>query len=102
MTKSESAGAAKSPDPASPPENRGFVIQGRDGEVQHAANGIAGLTVIPDGPSRLRKRNAIKNAGTPQARTVQWIYGQLGDVRCYVKEEAGLVSVVLTKQDLYP
>lgn len=79
-----------------------FVIQGRDGEVQHAANGVAGITVIPDGASKLRKRNAIKNAGTPQSHLVQWVYGELDGVRCYVKEDAGLVSVVLTKQDLYP
>ena len=100
MTKSE-PGATEAPfEPLA--VDRGFVIQGRDGEVQHAANSVAGLTVIPDGPSKPCKRNAIKNAGTPRARTVQWIYGELDKVRCYVKEEAGLVSVVLTKQDLYP
>jgi hypothetical protein len=101
MTDSPSAGAIALLDPvhALPHE---FEIEGCDGEVQHASNGRIGVTVYPDGRSRLRKRNAIKRAGTPQAYKVQWLYAELDGVRVYVKDDGPRVSVVVTKQDLYP
>lgn len=79
-----------------------FEIAGSDGEVQHATNGHVGVTVFPDGVSRVRKRNAIKNACTPEAHKVQWLYAELDGVRAYVRDDGGRVSVVLTRQDLYP
>ncbi|MFQ5954719.1 MAG: hypothetical protein ACE5JZ_06630 [Kiloniellales bacterium] len=79
-----------------------FEIEGADGEVQTASNGRVGVTVYPDGRSRMRKRNAIKNAGTPQAYKVQWLYAELDGVRVYVRTEGENVSVIVTKQDLYP
>ena len=80
----------------------GFEITGRDGEEQTAGNGRVAMTLVPDGASRMRKRNAIKNACTPRARKVQWLFGELDGVRCYVKDEGGLVSIVMTKHDMYP
>ena len=81
----------------------GFEILGADGEEQHASNGRVTLTLYPDAPdSMLRKRNAIKNACTPQARREQWLFGELDGVRCYLREEAGQVHIVMTKRDLYP
>ena len=53
-------------------------------------------------PSRLRKRNAIKNACTAQARKVQWLYGELDGVRAYLHDDGVNVHVILTKRDLYP
>ena len=80
-----------------------FTILGADGEEQHATNGRVSLTLQPEGAAgRLRKRNAIKNAGTPRARREQWLYGELEGVRCYVRDEDGKVHIVMTKQDLYP
>ncbi len=80
-----------------------FTIVGADGEEQHATNDRLSVTLRPDGAqARLRKRNAIKNACTPWARREQWLYGELDGVRCYVREEAGQVHIVITKQDLYP
>ena len=79
-----------------------FVIAGADGAEQSGSNGRVTLTVLPDGPSRLRKRNAIKNACTAAAHKVQWLYGELEGVRAYVHDDGRYVHVVLTKQDLYP
>ena len=80
-----------------------FTIQGADGAEQQASNGRVALTLHPDGAaSRMRKRNAIKNAGTPRAHRVQWVYGELDGVRCYVKDDGALVHIVMTRQDLYP
>ena len=79
-----------------------FEIRGDDGAEQHATNGRVALTLHPDGASRMRKRNAIKHACTPRARKVQWLYGELDGVRCYVTDDGGMVSIVMTKQDMYP
>ncbi len=92
------------PDSAAPaPE---FEIAGADGAEQHGSNGRVTLTVCPDGPrdgpSRMRKRNAIKNACTAQARKVQWLYGELDGVRAYLHDDGIRVHVILTKRDLYP
>ncbi len=79
-----------------------FEIEGADGAEQHASNGRVTMTVCPDGRSRLRKRNAIKNACTAQARKVQWLYGELDGVRAYLHDDGRAVHVILTKRDLYP
>ncbi len=79
-----------------------FEITGADGAEQHGSNGRVTLTVFPDGPSRLRKRNAIKNACTAQAHKVQWLYGELDGVRAYLHDDGHNVHVILTKRDLYP
>jgi len=76
-----------------------FEIEGKDGAVQTATNGRVGVTVYPDGKSRMRKRNGIK---WPGGRKVQWLYAELDGVRAYVKDDGEKVNVVLTKQDLYP
>ncbi len=88
------------PDIAAPAPD--FEIVGADGAEQHGSNGRVTLTVHPDGQSRLRKRNAIKNACTAQARKVQWLYGELDGVRAYLHDDGRAVHVVLTKRDLYP
>ncbi len=79
-----------------------FEITGVDGAEQHGSNGRVTLTVFPDGASRLRKRNAIKNACTKHARKVQWLYGELDGVRAYLHDDGRNVHVILTKRDLYP
>ncbi|MCH8999488.1 MAG: hypothetical protein IID48_14670 [Proteobacteria bacterium] len=79
-----------------------FEIVGADGAEQHGSNGRVTLTVYPDGQSRLRKRNAIKNACTARARKVQWLYGELDGVRAYLHDDGRNVHVILTKRDLYP
>lgn len=79
-----------------------FAITGADGAEQHGTNGRVTLTVLPDGPSRLRKRNAIKNACTDRARKVQWLFGELDGVRAYLHDDGQSVHVILTKRDLYP
>ena len=79
-----------------------FEITGADGAEQHGSNGRVTLTVFPDGQSRLRKRNAIKRAGTPAAHRVQWLYGELDGVRAYLHDDGSAVHVILTKRDLYP
>lgn len=79
-----------------------FEIVGADGAEQHGSNGRVTLTVYPDGQSRLRKRNAIKNACTAQAHKVQWLYGELDGVRAYLHDDGRAVHVILTKRDLYP
>ncbi|MFQ5774187.1 MAG: hypothetical protein ACE5GS_06705 [Kiloniellaceae bacterium] len=85
-----------------PPGAAEFEIRGADGAEQHAANGHVAMTLYPDGPSRMRKRNAIKHACTPRARRIQWLYAELDGVRCYVNDDGGMVHIVLTKRDLYP
>lgn len=72
-----------------------FEIQG-----QHASNGTISMSVDADG--RLFKRNAIKNAMSPDARKEQWLVGELDGVRCYVQHTATGASLVLTRNDLYP
>jgi hypothetical protein len=85
-----------------PPDHE-FEIVGWDGQKQVASNGsLVSMSLYPDGVSRMRKRNAIKNALAPDAHRVQWLYGELDGVRCYVREEGGKVHIVMTKQDLYP
>ncbi len=79
-----------------------FEILGADGAEQRAGNGRVTLTVHPDGVSRLRKRNAIKRAGTPAAHRVQWLYGELDGVRAYLHDDGRAVHVILSKRDLYP
>lgn len=80
-----------------------FEIEGQDGEVQIGSNGHVAMSLYPDVKgSRMRKRNAIKHACTPSAHKVQWLYGELDGVRCYVRDDDGFVSIVLTKQDIYP
>ena len=76
-----------------------FEIAGADGEVQTGANGRVGVTVYPDGKSKMRKRNGIR---WPGGRKVQWLYAELDGVRVYVKDDDEKVNIVLTKQDLYP
>jgi hypothetical protein len=85
-----------------PPEHE-FTIFGNDGEQQIASNGsLVSMSVFPDGESRMRKRNAIKDAIGPNAHRIQWLYAELDGVRTYVREEGGRVHIVMTKQDLYP
>lgn len=79
-----------------------FTILGADGSEQHASNGRVAMTLYPDGASRMRKRNVIKRACTRRARRVQWLYGELDGVRCYVQDDGAAVSIVMTRQDLYP
>jgi hypothetical protein len=80
-----------------------FEIDGQDGAKQIGSNGRVALTLYPDHKnSRMRKRNAIKKACSPKAYKVQWLYGELDGVRCYVRTEDDFVSIVMTKQDLYP
>jgi len=74
----------------------------RDGAEQHAAASGIGVSLLGDGAGRLFKRNAIKRAGTPQARKVQWLVAELDGVFAYVHAEAGRVSVVVTRRELYP
>jgi len=82
---------------------RELSILGADGETQHASNGRVSLTLHPDGAgAKLRKRNAIKNACTPEARREQWLYGELDGVRCYVRDDDDRIHIVMTRQDLYP
>ena len=47
-----------------------FEIEGTDGAVQTATNGRVGVTVYPDGKSRMRKRNGIKWPGARKVRDV--------------------------------
>ncbi|RMD64393.1 MAG: hypothetical protein D6826_02495 [Alphaproteobacteria bacterium] len=79
-----------------------FEIVGADNAEQHASNGHVSLTVRPDGPSRLRKRIAIKRAGTRHACRVQWLFGEIDGVRCYVHDDGTTVRLIMTRQDLYP
>lgn len=89
----------RSPVPSRPAD---FRIEGRDGGEVHASNGRVGLTVLADGPTKVRKRNAIKNACSDRAERVQWVYGELDGVRVYVQDLGQSVHIVLSKQDLYP
>jgi len=79
-----------------------FEIDGPDGAEQRATNGRVSLTLYPDAPSHMRKRNAIKHACTPRACRVQWLYGELAGVRCYVKDDGAMIHIVMTKRDIYP
>ena len=79
-----------------------FEIEGADDAVQHASNGRVGVTVYPDGASRMRRRSAIKRAGSPRAARVEWLYAELDGVRAYVKDDGAAVHVVVTRRDLYP
>ncbi len=64
---------------------REFEIEGFDGEVQTASNGIVSCTLYPaDSVTKMRKRNFIKRAGSPQAYKVQWLYAEIDGVRLYV------------------
>jgi len=79
-----------------------FRIEGEQGGELHASNGRVGLSVFADGETRLVKRNAIKRAGTPEVRKVQWLLAELDGVRAYLADDGTTVNVVLTRQDLYP
>lgn len=82
-----------------------FEIVGEDNAAQTGSNGHVSLSVLPDAgdESLMRKRNAIKKAGSPAAHKVQWLYGELDGVRVYLKQDDdGQVHAILTKKDLYP
>lgn len=74
----------------------------RDGAEQHAAAAGIAVSLLGDGAGRLFKRNAIKRAGTPRAQRVQWLVAELDGVFTYVRAEAGRLSVVVTRRELYP
>ena len=95
----ETDGAIQHPVPPLPNE---FEIQGDQGGELHGSNGSVGVSVFCDGKTAMFKRNAIKGAGSPTARKVQWLVAELDDVRAYVQVEGERTSVVLTKQDLWP
>lgn len=80
---------------------RSFEIR-RDGAEQHAAAAGIAVSLLGDGEGRLFKRNAIKQACTPQARKVQWLVAELDGVFTYIHAEAGTVSVVVSRRELYP
>ena len=79
-----------------------FAITGEQGDELHASNGRVGVSVFPDGETRMVKRNAIKDACTANARKVQWLVAELTGVKVYVADDGSTVNVVLTEQDLYP
>ena len=66
-----------------------------------SGDGAARVTVLPDvEPRQLFKRRAVKQAGTPQAYSVEWVVLELADgTRVYVE---GAANVVVTKKDMMP
>ena len=79
-----------------------FEITGEQGGELHASNGRVGVSVFPDGGTRMVKRNAIKDACSVQARKLQWLVAELNGVKVYVADDGTTVNIVLTEQDLYP
>ncbi len=64
---------------------REFEIEGVDGEMQTASNGIVSCTLYPsDSVTKMRKRNFIKRAGSPQVHKIQWLYAEIDGIRLYV------------------
>lgn len=63
-------------------------------------NGLVRLVVLDADAfeGRMFKRKAIKAVGTPAARRLCWLVGELEGVRVYVDGD----RVTLTKRDLYP
>lgn len=57
-----------------------------------------GLTVTSDEPGAVFKRRAQSTNGTSDC----WLVGEIDGVRCYVTRKEGAVSVVMSKDDLYP
>lgn len=58
-----------------------------------------GHALAVDMPGRAFYRKAIKGAGTPAARHVCWLVGELDGVRAYVMENG---EIVMTREDLNP
>jgi len=49
---------------------------------------------------RMFKRRSVKK-GAVNGETC-WLVGEVDGVRCYVREENGRVSILMTREDLYP
>ena len=62
-----------------------------------ASNGVATLSLLDAGGQVFRRR-AVKGAGTPEARRVEWVVAELDGVRVYFDGQ----HVVVSKEDLYP
>jgi hypothetical protein len=56
------------------------------------------LRLLPDGAARMFRRRAIKAAGTPAARAVEWLVAELDGVRLYVDGS----ELVMTRRELQP
>ena len=76
------------------------IVIAEDG--QHGTNGNVTLSVLRDGQVRMFKRNAIKNAMTPQVQAVSWLVGELDGVKVYVQEQPMQLNIIMTRQELYP
>jgi hypothetical protein len=71
------------------------IVQQADRRV--ASNGRATLSLLDAGGQVFRRR-AVKGAGTPDARRVEWVVAELDGVRVYFDG----THVVVSKQDLTP
>jgi hypothetical protein len=72
------------------------VIHKDEQGVYHGTLGGAVVSVYDGGKAFMRR--AIKGFGSPNARQVEWLVGELDGVRVYVKDG----HVIVTKRDLYP
>lgn len=67
----------------------------------HVSDGMVGVSVGTEG--KLFKRNAMKNALSPNMTHVVWFVGEIDGVRCYIcRRTNGQVNVVMTRADLWP
>ena len=62
----------------------------------HGTDGI--ITVTLHGEGRMFKRRAIKGVGSDTSTEESWLVAELDGVRVYQQG----VSVVVTKEDMYP
>lgn len=66
------------------------------------ATGPRTLFAVAPGMTKMHKRRAIKNAGSPSSYEVEWAVAELDGVRCYIHDDGDRITVILSKEDLYP
>lgn len=71
-----------------------FVIEGTDGSEMTASNGRVGVSLLPDGVTRMRRAcfqrasvSPSKVGGDLPACQIEWLYAELDGIRAYVFDE---------------
>lgn len=99
------------------PPSRQFELTGAKTEhgedgVRHATDGTVTAQMPADANTKIFKRNGIRIKPTAELMAgqmfghdeerVQWLVMELDGVRCYVHSVDGEVTILMSREDLYP
>lgn len=90
-----------------------FAIEGEDGGAMTASNGRVGVSLLPDGKTRMRRAcfqrasvSASKVGGHLPARRIEWLYAEIDGIRAYVFDDGrpddGHANVIVTRNAAPP